>query len=111
MIALRVDVGVANLVAQELRVSRFSRYAPGVIIQEAAKEPELLAIIEYFDWHEIGELAHECLHTLLQPRQIALDLRPEQCFHALVAELGLQLAQATNRITEEPRQGGAHAGF
>ena len=61
--------------------------APIVIIQQAAEKPELPLPIQDLDLHEIRELPSECLHVLVEPLKIALDMRPQQLLHTVVGEL------------------------
>ena len=52
--------------------------APVGVIQQAAEECELTVLVEHFDPRAVGKLPDECLHSLLQPRKIMLDLRVQQ---------------------------------
>ena len=65
--------------------------APGnttiVIIHQAAEKRELPLLIQDLDLHEIPELPSECLHVLVEPAKIALDMRPQQILHVVVGEL------------------------
>jgi hypothetical protein len=92
-------------------VPRLSSDAPVVVIDESPEETELPTVVEHFDPHKIGKLAHESLHALFEAGEVALDLRPQQNLHAVVRELGLQLIQATGRIVEEAIERNAHAGL
>jgi hypothetical protein len=87
MIAFRFDVGVDHLIVEKLRGLRLAGNTPVVIIQQAAEEPELSLLIQDLDLHEICELPSECLHVLVEPLKIALDMRPQQLLHAVVGEL------------------------
>jgi len=44
-------------------------------------------LIQDLDLHEICELPSECLHVLVEPLKIALDMRPQQLLPAVVGEL------------------------
>jgi hypothetical protein len=48
--------------------------------------------------HEIRELPRECLHVLVEPLKIVLDMRTQQRLHAVVAELGSQFANRASGI-------------
>ena len=87
MIAFRFDVGVDHLIVEKLRGLRPAGNTPVVIIQQAAEERELSLLIQDLDLHEICELPSECLHVLVEPLKIALDMRPQQLLHAVVGEL------------------------
>ncbi len=38
-------------------------------------------------FHEVRELPSECLHALVEPSKIVLNMRMQQRFHAVVGEL------------------------
>ena len=77
MIALRFDVGVDHLIVEKLRGLRPAGNTPVVIIQQAAEKPELVLLIQDLDLHEIRKLPSECLHVLVEPLKIALDMRTQ----------------------------------
>ena len=87
MIAFGFDVGVDHLIVEKLRGLRSAGNTPVVIIQQAAEKRELPLLIQDLDLHEICELPSECLHVLVEPLKIALDMRPQQLLHAVVGEL------------------------
>ena len=95
---------IGDLVVEKLRVPRLAGNAPVVIVDQSSEEAELAFVVQNLDPHEVGELAHECLHLLLEPRQVALDLRPQQRLHPVVGELGFQLVDSACRVMEEPAQ-------
>ena len=87
MIAFGFDVGVDHLIVEKLRGLRSAGNTPVVIIQQATEKRELPLPIQDLDLHEIYELPSECLHVLVEPLKIALDMRPQQLLHAVVGEL------------------------
>ena len=87
MIAFGRDVGVDHLIVEELGGLRSAGNTPVVIIQQAAEKRELPLLIQDLYLHEICELPSECLHVLVEPLKIALDMRPQQLLHAVVGEL------------------------
>ena len=89
MIAFGFDVGVDHLIVEKLRGLRPAGNTPVVIIQQAAEKRELSLLIQDLDLHEIRKLPSECLHVLVEPLKIALDMRPQQRLHAVVGELRL----------------------
>ena len=111
VVALRFDIRVHHLIVEKLRMLRAARDAPVVVVEQPAKESELSLLVEYLDLHEVGELPDECLYSLFQPRQVLLDLRPQERFHAAAGELSLQFADGAGGIMEEPGEGRAHAGL
>ena len=111
MIALGFDVGVDDLIVEKLRGLRLARNAPVVEVKQPAEERELALPVQDFDLHEVRELPSECLHALVEPRNIALDLAAQQRLHAVVRELRLQFADGPGRIAKEPAECRAHAGL
>ena len=87
MIAFGFDVGVDDLIVEKLCGLRAARNTPIVIVQQAAEKLELSLLIQGLDLHEVRELARECLHALVEPSNIVLDMRTQQRFHAVVGEL------------------------
>jgi hypothetical protein len=55
--------------------------------------------------HEIRELSSECLHALVEPCEIALDVRTQQ------RELRFQFTDGSGRIAKELGERRAHAGL
>src|SRR5208282_1033036 len=102
VIAFGFDVGVDHLIVEKLRGLRLPGNTPYVIIQQAAEERELPLLIQDLNLHEICELPSECLHVLVEPLKIALDMRTQQLLHAVVGELRFQLGNRAFWITEEP---------
>ena len=74
MIALGFDVGVDDLIVEELCGLRPARNAPVVEVKQPAEKRELPLPVQDFDLHEVRKLPSECLHALVEPRNIALDL-------------------------------------
>ena len=87
VVAFGFDVGVHHLIVEKLRGLRPAGNAPVVVIQQAAEEPELSLLIQDFDLHKIRELPSECLHALVEPSKIVLNMRAQQRLHAVVGEL------------------------
>ncbi len=54
MIPLGFNIRVDDLVVEKLGVLRVTFDAPAIVIQEAAKEPELAALVQHLDTHEIA---------------------------------------------------------
>ena len=75
------------------------------------KRSELALLVQNLDVYEIAELAHERLDMLFKLRQVALDLRPQQRFHAVARELRLQFVHGSGRIAEELRECRAYTCF
>jgi hypothetical protein len=61
--------------------------------------------------HEIRELSSECLHALVEPCEIALDVRTQQRLHAGARELRFQFTDGSGRIAKELGERRAHAGL
>ena len=87
VVAFRFDVGVDDLIVEKLCGLRAAGNTPIVIIQQAAEKRELSLLIQDLDLHEVRELPRECLHALVEPSNIVLDMRTQQRFHAVVCEL------------------------
>ena len=66
-------------------------------------------LVENRDLNEVGELPGECLHALVEPGEVGLNLRPQQRLHAVVGELGAEFANGSGRIVEEASDGRADA--
>ena len=49
-----------------------------------------------YDSPTIDNSVGRCLHVLVEPLKIALDMRPQQLLHAVVGELRLQLGNRTS---------------
>jgi hypothetical protein len=77
MIALRFDVGVDHLIVEELCGLRTASNTPVVIIEQATEERELSLPVQDLDLHEITKLPSECLHVLVEPCNVALDMRTQ----------------------------------
>src|SRR5271157_3048151 len=92
MIAFGFDVGVDHLIVEKLRGLRSAGNTPVVIIQQTAEKSELPLSIQDLDLHEIRKLTSECLHLLVEPLKIALDMRPQQLLHAVVGELRFEFS-------------------
>src|SRR5258708_3705726 len=101
VIALRFNVGVDHLIIEKLRALWLASDAPVIVVQQTTKKAELTLLIQNLDLHEIGKLANECLHPLVKPHQVPIDLRPKQFLHAAVRELRFELVNRTSRIMEE----------
>jgi hypothetical protein len=73
--------------------------APLVVVEQPAKESELALLVQDFNLHEVGKLAGECLHLLVQPRQFALDLVRSKTFMLLLVNcvLSSPIAPAGSR--------------
>jgi len=99
MIAFGFDVGVDDLIVEKLGGLRPAGDTPVVIIQQAAKEAELPLPIQDLDLHEICELSSERPNVLVEPLKIALDMRPQQLFHAVVGELRFEFGNRPLWIT------------
>jgi hypothetical protein len=67
VIALGFDIGVDHLIVEKLRGLRLARDAPVVVVEQPAEERELPLLVQHFDLHEVGKLAGECLHLLVEP--------------------------------------------
>src|ERR1035438_8474943 len=104
MIALGFNVGIDNLIVEKLRGSRPSRDAPLIVVEQPPEESKLALLVQHFNLHEVGKLAGECLHLLVQPRQLVLDLGTQQYLHAVVGELRPEFANSSGRIAEELRE-------
>jgi hypothetical protein len=87
MIAFGFDVGIDYLIVEELRGLRSPGNTKIVIIQQAAEKRELPLLIQDLYLHEICELPNECLHMLVEPLKIAVDMRPQKLLRAVVGEL------------------------
>ena len=61
--------------------------------------------------NSIATLANECLDALFQPCQVMFNLRAQQCLHAAVGKLRLDLANGSSGIAEEPGHRHAQAGL
>jgi len=46
--------------------------------------------------HEIRKLTNECLHVLIEPLKIALDMRPQQLLHVVVGELRFEFGDGAS---------------
>jgi hypothetical protein len=88
MIAFGFNIGIDDLIVEKLRGLRVACNTPVVIVQQSAEEPELSLLIQGLDSHQVRELSSERLHVLVESLLIAVDLRPQQCFHAVIGELG-----------------------
>jgi hypothetical protein len=77
VITLRFDVGIHHLVIEKLGALWLSSDPPVVEIEQAAKESQLSLLVEHFNAHQVVELAHEGLHSLVQPPQVLFDLRAQ----------------------------------
>ena len=111
MVALGFDVRVDDLIVEKLRGLRLARNAPVVEIKQPAEKRELPLPIQDFDLHEVRELPSECLHALVKPGNITLDLAAQQSFHVVVRELRFQFADGPGRIAKELAERRAHSGF
>jgi hypothetical protein len=101
MIAFGFDVGVGHLIVEKLRGLRLAGNTPVVIIQQAAEKRELALPIQDLDLHEICELPSECLHVLVEPFKIVLDMRPQQLLHAVIGELRFEFGNCTLWIAKQ----------
>src|SRR5271166_645093 len=110
MIAFCLDVGVDHLIVEKLGGLRPAGNTPIVVIQQAAEKRELTLPIQDLDLHEISELPSECLHVLVEPLQIALDMRPQQLLHAVVGELRFEFGNRALWIAQEASEGRAYTG-
>ena len=77
MIAFGFDIRADDLIVEKLRGLRPARNAPIVVIQQPAEEHELSLLIQDLDLHEIRELPSECLHALVEPSKIVLNMRTQ----------------------------------
>ena len=111
MIAFGFDVRVDDLIVEKLRGLRLARNAPVVEVQQPAEERELPLLVQDLDLHEVRELPSECLHALVEPRNIALDLAAQQRLHVVVRELRFQFVDGPGRIAKELAERRAHAGL
>ena len=68
-------------------------------------------LIQDLDLHEICELPSECLHVLVEPLKIALDMRPQQLLHAVVGELRFEFGNRALWIAEQASERRAYAGL
>jgi hypothetical protein len=66
---------------------RLADNTPVVIIQQTAEKRELPLPIQDLDLHEICKLPSKCLHVLIEPSNIVLDMSAQQRLHAVVGEL------------------------
>ncbi|MFI5103253.1 MAG: hypothetical protein ACHP9V_07805, partial [Terriglobales bacterium] len=74
MVTLGFDIGVHDLIVEELRGLRLARNAPVVEIKQPAEKRELPLRVQDLDLHEVRELPSECLHALVKAGNITLDL-------------------------------------
>ncbi|MGC2367180.1 MAG: hypothetical protein WA555_19395 [Candidatus Sulfotelmatobacter sp.] len=101
MIAFGFDVGVGHLIVEELRGLRPTGNTPVVIIQQAAEKRELPLLVQDLDLHEICELSGECLHVLVEPLKIALDVCPQQLLDAVIRELRFEFGNRALWIAQQ----------
>ena len=101
MIAFGFDVGVGHLIVEKLCGLRLSGNTPVVIIQQAAEKRELPLPTQDLDLHEIRELSSECLHVLVEPLKIALDVRTQQRLHAVVCELRFEFGDRAFWVVQQ----------
>jgi hypothetical protein len=92
------DVGVDHLIVEKLCGLWPPGNPPIVIIQQAAEKPELSLLMQDLDLHEVSKLPGECLHALVEPSKIVLDMRAQQRLHAVARELRFEFAYRTCRI-------------
>ncbi len=111
MIAFRFDVGVDHLIVEKLRGLRPAGNTPVVIIQQASEKRELSLLIQNLDLHEVCELPSECLHVLVEPLKIALDMRPQQRLHAVVGELRFEFGNRAFWIAQQASERRPDAGL
>src|SRR5438445_7945143 len=100
MIAFGFNVGVDHLIVEKLRGLWPPGNTPVVIIQQAAEKRELTLPVQDLDLHEICELPSECLHVLVEPLKIALDMRTQELLHVVVGELRFEFGNPALWIAE-----------
>ena len=79
---------------KELRAARLAGNAPFVVGQETPGKAKLACKVPHLDPQEAGELAHECLNLVTEPRRIAFDLRLQQNLDTAVREPRAQFVYA-----------------
>jgi hypothetical protein len=65
--------------------------------------------IQDLDLHEIRELPSECLHVLVEPLKIALDMLSQERLHTVVSELRFEFGNRALWIPQEASERRAHA--
>src|SRR5208283_1048174 len=63
------------------------------------------------DLHEIRKLPIECLHALVESRNIVFDVRAQQSFHVVVRELRFEFPKNSGRIAKELAERRTHTGL
>src|ERR1039458_197488 len=111
MIALRFDVRIDDLIVEKLGGLRPAGNTPVVIVQQAAEKRELPLPIQDLDLHEIRELPNECLHVLVEPLKIPLDMRTQERLHTVVSELRFQFGNRALWIAQEAGECRAYTGL